>query len=211
MEDILELYERPVDPEQPVICLDEKPVVLHGDERPCKRLANGSLRRDYAYRRLGTANIFCAIEPLTGCHKVNVTPRRDKLCFAEKMRDFAQSYPRAKIIHCVMDNLNTHSAGALVKRFGEIEGLRLWERFAIHYTPKHASWLNQAEIQISMLSRECLGKRRLACSTQLSREVAAWTRQANEQRRTIRWTFTRRDARQTFRYRVSTRQLRSEY
>ncbi|RYF18775.1 MAG: hypothetical protein EOO77_10815 [Oxalobacteraceae bacterium] len=160
MEDILELYERPVDPGQPVICLDEKPVVLHGDGRPCKRLANGSLRRDYEYRRLDTANIFCAIEPLTGRHKVKVTPRRDKLCFAEKMRDIARSYPCAKIIHCVMGNLNTHSAGALVKRFGENEGLRLWERFAIHYTPKHASWLNQAEIQISMLSRECLGKRR---------------------------------------------------
>ena len=103
------------------------------------------------------------------------------------MRDIAAAYPRAKTIHCVMDNLNTHTAGSLVKRFGEDEGLDLWERFKIDDTPKHASWLNQAEIQISMLSRKCLGKRRLECRRQLRRDILPWARQADAQQRTIRW------------------------
>ena len=116
---------------------------------------------------MGTANIFCAIALLQGRQHVKVTLRRDKLHFAEQMRDIAAAYPRAKTIHCIMDNLNTHTAGLLVKRFGKDEGLDLWERFKIHDTPKHASRLNQAEIQISMLSRECLGKRCLGCRRQL--------------------------------------------
>lgn len=210
MEDILELYERPLDLQHPVVCLDEKPVVLHGNARPTLRMDDASVRRDYEYRRLGTANAFCCVQPLAGRHHIKVTTTRDKLAFAEMVRDISLRYPDAKLIHCVLDNLSTHSVGALIRRFGEDEGLRIWRRFAFHFTPKHASWLNQAEIQISMFSRECIGKRRLAAIEILQMEADAWEQNANERQRKIDWRFTRADARRKFRYRVSTSDELSE-
>ena len=210
MEDVLELYERPLDPTRPVVCLDEKPVVLHGNARPVLRMEDASLRRDYEYRRLGTANAFCCVQPLAGRHHIKVTSTRNALAFAEMIRDVSDRYPEAEIIHCVLDNLNTHSVGALVKRFGEKEGLRLWRRFAFHFTPKHASWLNQAEIQISMFSRECIGKRRLAAIEILKMEAGAWERNANERQRKIDWRFSRNAARKKFKYQVSTADELSE-
>lgn len=211
MESILELYERPLDPLEPVVCLDEKPVVLHGNARPVLHQPDGSVRRDYEYRRLGTANVFCSVQPRAGRHYLKVTDNRTKLAFAEMMRDIADAYPEAEKIHLVLDNLNTHTVGALIRRFGEDEGFRIWDRFCIHQTPTHASWLNQAEIQISMLARECFGKRRLASKEILAAEVKAWESDANMKKRRINWTFTRRDARRKFRYRVSTTNERSGY
>ena len=209
MDDILDLYERPLNPEQPVVCLDEQPVVLHGDTRPSHRKRNGELRQDYEYRGLGTANIFCCVQPLGGRHHIKVTPTRDKLAFAEMMRDIAAAYPKAKVIHCVLDNLNTHPVGALIKRFGEFDGLRLWHRFKVHFTPKHASWLNQAEIEISMFSRECLGKRRFETLFVLADEAKAWEREANRQKRRIHWKFTARDAQRIFSRAKTTTSTRS--
>lgn len=211
MEDILDLYERPLIDDQPVVCLDEKPVVLHGDTRPCQRKRNAELRRDYEYRRLGTANAFCCVEPLGGRHMIKVTATRDKLAFAEMMRDIADAYPAAKVIHCVLDNLNTHSVDALIKRFGEHEGLRIWHRFRVRYTPKHASWLNQAEIEISLFSRECLGKRRFDSLTYLAKEARHWELDANRRQRRINWRFTSRDAKRIFQGEDTTKVKRAEY
>lgn len=209
MEDVLALYERPLDEREPVVCLDEKPAVLHANARPTLRMENAAVRRDYEYRRLGTANVFCCIEPKAGRHHLKVTQCRDRFAFAEMMRDVATRYPNADVIHCVLDNLSTHTAKSLVARFGEDEGLRIWSRFEIHHTPKHASWLNQAEIQIGMFSRECLGNRRLGTMEILRSETEAWAAQADRQRRRINWTFSRSDARKKFRYRVSTKETRS--
>jgi hypothetical protein len=210
MEDVLALYERPIDDREPVVCLDEKPAVLHANARPALRMENAEVRRDYEYRRLGTANVFCCIEPKAGRHHLKVTKTRDRFAFAEMMRDVAARYPDARVIHCVLDNLSTHSAKSLTDRFGARDGMRLWGRFKVHHTPKHASWLNQAEIQIGMFSRECLGNRRLAAIEILEAEAEAWAAEANLLRRRINWTFSRSDARKKFRYRVSTEETRSD-
>lgn len=199
MEDILRLYAKPLDRHLPVVCLDEKPVQLLADVQPTRRL-DGVVRRDYEYRRMGTRNIFCMVEPKAGRHFEKVTKRRGKTDFAHVMRSIAKQYPRARVIHCVMDNLSTHSEKALQEAFGPKRGARLWRRFKVHYTPKHGSWLNQAEIEIGMLSRECLGKRRFASAAELRRQVGAWTRRANREERKIAWTFTVRRARKKFGY-----------
>lgn len=211
MEDVLNLYERPYNASEPVICIDEKPVVLHENARASIRLANGALRRDFEYRRYGTANIFCCVEPLAGKHILKTSQRRTKLDFAEMMLDIVRHYPSAKRIHCVMDNLNTHRVGSLIKRFGVDMGLEIWERFEIHHTPVHASWLNQAEIQIGMMTRECLGKRRLPSLAKLKFEVQAWTDAANRDRRKIKWTFTARKAREKFKRFGSIRITKSKH
>lgn len=201
MEDLLRLYAKPLDNREPVVCLDEKPVQLLTDSRPCQRCADGSLRRDYEYRRGGTANIFCVVEPLAGRHLIKVTRRRTKQDFARCVRDIIRRYPRARTIHLVMDNLSTHSFRALEEAFGRKEAKRLWRRITVHFTPKHGSWLNQAEIEISMLSNECLGRHRFGDLDKLRAHVAAWRRAANRDRRTIRWGFTVRKARKKFGYR----------
>lgn len=204
MEDLLNLYERPLDPKEPVVCLDERPVQLLDFERfriPCGpgRIA----KQDYEYVRCGTANLFCSVEPKAGRHRIRATPNRKARAFAEEMRDIANRYPQARTIHAVLDNLNTHSEKSLVDRFGSRRGRRLWNRFTVHYTPKHGSWLNQAEIEISLVSRQCLGSRRISTLKVLSRETAAWERAANRGRLKIHWTFTTRKARKKFGYRTA--------
>lgn len=200
MEDLLRLYAKPYDEREPVVCLDEKSVQLLEDTRPSRRAANGVLRRDYEYRRKGTVNIFCAVQSLRGRYIMRVTDRRARLDFARFVRGLARRYPKARTIHLVMDNLNTHNEGSLIQAFGEDEARRIWSRFTVHYTPKHGSWLDQAEIAIGMLSSECLGRRRFTDKSVLTNEVAAWARRANRQARLIRWSFTVRKARRTFRY-----------
>ena len=200
MEDVLRVYERPYDPREPVVCVDERPVQLLDDVRNSTRRADGTLRRDYEYRRRGTANIFCGVEPLAGRHFTKATATRDRFEFAKFVREIVAVYPGAKRIHLVMDNLSTHTKNSLVAAFGPVEAERLWNRLQVHYTPKHGSWLNQAEIEISLVSRECLGQRRLGTLAKLKEQTRAWNRVANRARRTINWRFTRRKARETFRY-----------
>ena len=200
MEDVLQVYETPYDPYRPVVCLDEKPVALRDDVRPPSRRSDASLRRDAEYKRCGTANLFAVVEPKGGRHFTRVTPNRDRFEFAKMMGVIARAYPDAKKILLVMDNASTHSRTALVDMYGEPEADRLWSRFEIHFTPKHGSWLNQAEIELSLISRECLSKRRFATARALRTEASRWNKAANRKRRTIHWRFTRRKARQTFGY-----------
>jgi hypothetical protein len=201
MEEVLATYERPLRPEAPVVCLDERPVQLTADTRPPSRVRPGRLARyDYEYRRRGTANLFCAVEPKAGWHLVRATPNRAGPEFAKVIRAIVGHYPKAGTIHLVMDNLSTHKRKSLTNHYGEVVGGDLWDRLTVHYTPKHASWLNQAEIVVGLLARECLGRRRIPSLPALRHEAAAWKRRANRNRRAIEWRFTRRKARKTFGY-----------
>ena len=201
MEDVLEVYERPYNPRQPVICLDEKPVTLHADMRPFFAAKPGrAARRDSEYKRCGTANVFCAVEPKAGRYFTFPTPNRSGFEFAKVIVQLALQYPDAETIHLVLDNLNIHNRKSLTKLLGNELGTYLWNRFTIHYTPAHGSWLNQAEIAIGMFSRQCLGQRRIATLKMLRRETRAWTLRANRNRTLIRWRFDRSKARKTFHY-----------
>jgi hypothetical protein len=203
MEEVLELYERPLCERAPVVCIDEKPVVLHADTRFPIAMKPGRVgRRDYEYRRCGTANVFCGIEPKAGRHFTKVTPTRGSAEFADYLLDIAAGYREADTIHLVMDNLSSHTRKALVERFGERAGSWLWKRFTVHYTPKHGSWLNQAEMEVGLLSRQCLGKRRIGDIACLRQQTRAWNRRMNRDRVTIQWKFTRKQARHTLRYTI---------
>lgn len=201
MEDVLEVYERPYDPQEPVVCLDEKPITLHADVRPATPATPGrEARRDNEYERCGTANVFCAVEPKAGRHFSFPTPDRSGFEFARVMVNLALAYPEAKTIHLVMDNLNIHRRKALADAFGAEMATQVWERFAVHYTPTHGSWLNQAEIEIGMFSRQCLGKRRIPSLKILKAEARAWNRRVNRDRVKIAWKFDRKAARRKFGY-----------
>ena len=200
MEDLLSLYEKPLDPKEPVVCLDEKPVQCLDEKRQTIRVRNGSYRRDYEYIRRGTVNVFCAVEPRAGRHFTKVTPNRKKPAFARMLRSLARAYPGVSTIHLVMDNLSTHTRKALVETFGAVDGEALWNRFTVHYTPKHASWLDQAEIEIGIYSKQCLGTRRIGSLQELRTETAAWNRRVNRAKLTIDWGFTVRAARKKFGY-----------
>jgi hypothetical protein len=201
MEDVLALYEKPLSVEEPVVCVDEKSVSLHEEVREPIPLQPGRVgRQDSEYKRCGTANVFCGVEAKAGVHLTEVTATRAAHELAGFLKSLADFYPQAKTIHLVMDNLNTHRSKALVDRYGEEQGAALWSRFTVHYTPKHGSWLNQAEIEIGLLARQCLGKRRLGDISRLSTEVLAWNQAANRQKIRIQWKFDRAKAREKFRY-----------
>jgi DDE superfamily endonuclease len=201
MEDLLALYERPYDPREPVVCLDEKPVALHAEVRPPRPARPGHLaKRDNEYQRCGTANIFGVVEPKAGRHFTRATPDRSAVQFARMVRRVVAAYPRARTIHFVFDNLNIHGEKALIDTFGPFLGRRLWRRLTVHFTPKHGSWLNQAEIELSLWSRACLGRRRIPTLRELGGETDAWKARANRAHLQIRWRFTRRDARRKFGY-----------
>lgn len=210
MEDVLAVYERPFDPAEPVVCLDEKPVTLHAEVRPPRPATPGHrAKRDSEYKRCGTANVFCAVEPKAGRHFTFPTPNRSADRFAIALFEIAMSYHQADTIHLVMDNLNTHCRKSLVGFYGEEFGGMLWDRFTVHYTPKHGSWLNQAEIEISLFARQCLGRRRVASLRELKREARAWNKRINQNKTKINWQFTRKDARKKFGY-ESQRSMRSQ-
>ena len=201
MEDVLEVYERPYDAQHPVICLDEKPVTLHADLRPASPARPGrEARRDNEYERCGTANVFCAVEPKAGRHFTFATPDRSGLEFAKVAFEIAVQYMQAETIHLVMDNLNIHSRKSLTDLLGSEFGNEIWDRFTIHHTPTHGSWLNQAEIEIGIFSRQCLGARRIPNLKTLRREARAWNRRMNRDRVHINWKFDRQAARRKFGY-----------
>ena len=201
MEDVLKTYEQPYDPQEPVVCLDEKPVTLHADVRPTSPARPGrEARRDNEYERCGTANVFCAVEPKAGRHFTFATPDRSGFEFAQVVIRLALAYPAAKTIHLVMDNLSSHSQKSLAAVCGAEMAGEVWSRFTVHYTPTHGSWLNQAEIEIGMFSRQCLGKRRIPDLKTLRQEAKAWNRRINRDHVKIAWKFDRKAARRKFGY-----------
>src|SRR5262245_26388028 len=201
MEDVLEVYERPYDQQEPVVCLDEKPITLHADVRPASPAAPGrEARRDNEYERCGTANVFCAVEPKAGRHFTVPTLDRSGFEFASVAVALALEYPNAKTIHLVMDNLNIHRRKALSDAFGADMANEVWGPFTVHYPPTHGSWLNQAEIEIGMFARQCLGKRRIPSLKILRKEARAWNRRVNRDRVKINWKFDRKAARKKFGY-----------
>jgi transposase len=201
MEDVLETYEQPYDANEPVVCLDEKPVTLHGDVRPSSPAVPGrEARRDNEYKRCGTANVFCAVEPKAGRHFTFPTPDRSGFEFAQVVLQLALEYPNADTIHLVMDNLNIHHRKSLTDIYGAEMGSEIWDRFTVHYTPTHGSWLNQAEIEIGLFARQCLGNRRIPDLKTLRQEAGAWKRRMNRNGVQINWRFDRRAARRKFGY-----------
>jgi hypothetical protein len=196
MEDVLDVYQQPYDPQRPVVALDEKSKELHGTPRGSLPLEPGQpVRQDYEYERHGVCNLFLAFEPLRGWRKVRVTDRRTKQDLAEQLRLLAdESYPDAETIVLVVDNLNTHGPGCLYERFAPQEAHRLAVKFEWHYTPEHGSWLNVAECELSVLARQCLDQR-LPDKDALIREVAAWEDRRNRQCAKVDWQFTTADAR----------------
>ena len=201
MEDVLEVYERPYDPQQPVVCLDEKPVTLHADVRsPSPAKPGREARRDNEYERCGTANVFCAVEPKAGRHFTFPTPDRSGFEFAQVLFRLALQYPKAETIHLIMDNLSSHHRKSLADFYGPEMAAEVWDCFTVHYTPKHGSWLHQAEIEISLLVRQCLGIRRIPDLKTLRNEAGAWNRRMNRDRVKINWKFDRKAARRKFRY-----------
>ena len=199
MEHILELYQKLYDPRRPMVCFDEKSVQLLAHlTTPLPLVPGQALRQDYEYKRNGTRNLFIFVEPKAGSRQVLVTNRRTKRDFAFAMRYLVDvMYPEAECIDVVMDNLNTHHYHSLVEFFGKQEADRIMHRLAFHYTPEHASWLNMAEIELSILSKQCLS-RRLPNEWSLITELVAWDEARNAKNAKIRWNFTVEDARNVF-------------
>lgn len=196
MEDILSVYTRPHDPGRPLVCMDESSRQLLGDVRePLPAMPCRVKKVDHEYMRNGTANIFMLFEPLAGRRHVKVTERRTRIDWAHLVRELCDvHYPSAEKIVLVMDNLNTHAGASLYEAFSPTEARRLYERLEIHHTPKHGSWLNMAEIELSVLQRQCL-RRRLPDIDSLAREVAAWEAARNSTGAKAQWHFTTPDAR----------------
>lgn len=204
MEDVLNLLARPYDKRKPVVALDERPVQLVDSARPGIPGGPGRVaRRDYEYVRCGTANVYGIVEPKAGRHLTHATKNRKRTHFASAMRRIADAYPSARTIHIILDNLNIHTEKSLKEVLGDKAGAKLWARFTVHYTPKHGSWLNPAEIEISLWSRECLGAERIPTLGELTRRTRIWNARVNRLRRTITWRFTTTEARRVFRYKRS--------
>ncbi len=195
MYDLLELYAKPLRRSEPVICVDEKSLQLLEHSRPpLPAAAHVVAKTDYEYVRKGTTNLFVAVEPKAGRRTVSVTDHRGKKDFVAFTRNLlTRTYAKARRVHLVLDNLNTHFRKCFDDELGPTRAARLLRRVRFHHTPKHASWLNMAEIEIGILSRQCLD-RRIANQARLKSEVSAWQRRRNAQRRTIEWKFTRQDA-----------------
>jgi len=196
MEDVLEVYKRPYDPAFPVVCLDETNRQLIEETRKAIPVRPGQARRtDYEYRRNGVVNLFMMFEPLKARRHVKVTDRRTRKDWAERIRELVDvHYPEAERIVLVEDNLNTHSTGSLYEAFEPEEARRLAEKLEIHHTPKHGSWLNMAEIEIGVLSRQCLS-RYIPTKELMTTETSAWENRRNDAKDTVNWRFTTTDAR----------------
>ena len=198
MEDLLDLYEQPYDANFPQVCFDERPCQLIGNQLVPLPMRPGSPRKeDYEYQRKGTCCVMVAVEPLRGKRRVRVFRRRTKKEYARFMKELAQKcYPHAQCIRLVQDNLNTHSAGSFYEAFAPEEAHHLMNKFEFHYTPKKASWLNMAEIELAALTKQCLD-RRIGDQQTLTRELRSWEQERNRNRTTISWRFTTNQARKT--------------
>lgn len=189
---LLELYARTYNPLEPVVNIDEKSKQLISDTRPC---IYGKIQKiDYEYVRNGTRNIFVAVEPKAGKRMVRVTKTRKKADFAEFIKTLVDTmYPEADIIHCVLDNLNTHFATSFYETFEKEEAERILSKIQFHYTPKHASWLNMAEIEIGIMDKQCLYGR-IGTEEKMLKELQTWENKRNQEKRMIEWKFTKQDA-----------------
>lgn len=195
MEHVLEVYKRPYDPLRPVVCMDESPKQLIGETRgPLPMKPGEPTRFYYEYRRCGVCSIFLASEPLAGRRMVTVTEQRTKKDWAHFLRRIADNWPTAEKITLVMDNLNTHTPGALYETFPPTKAKQLWDRFEFVYTPKHGSWLNMAEIELRILNGQCLN-RRMDSIELVTKQVSAWESARTRQSKKINWQFTTKDAR----------------
>jgi hypothetical protein len=196
MEDVLELYKRPHNPAIPVICMDEQPTQLIKETRMKIPVEPGKPERvDYEYERNGTAVNFMFTEPLAGWRKVNVRERKTSIDWAYEIKELLdEDYPEVEKVILVCDNLNTHTIASLYEAFEPEEARRLAERLEIHYTPKHGSWLNVAEIELSVFTKQCLD-RRIPDMATLQQEAKAWYRKRNANQKGVDWQFTTEDAR----------------
>lgn len=199
MMDVLGVYERPYDPKRPVVCLDEKSKQLLEDARHSLPVQPGQIkRRDYEYIRHGTVNCFVAVEPKGKRRFVIVRKRKKKLDFAAVIKYLLTGpYKDVEMLVLVVDNLNTHNENALIETYGEEEGKILCDRIEWHYTPKHGSWLDMAEIEIAVLSKQCL-KKAIATIQKMRHNVACWVKDRNRREKGINWTFTREKAAKKF-------------
>jgi hypothetical protein len=209
MEDVLDLYGEKYDPLRPKVNFDETSRQLIADTRsPFGAIAGRPQRYDYEYKRNATRNLFMICEPQTGWRHVEVTERRTKQDFAHQMKWLVdERYPEAEVIRVILDNLNTHGPGPLYEAFEPAEARRLVEKLEFHYTPKHGSWLNMAEIELSISQRQCLN-RRIGDEETLKQEVAAWEQQRNDAQETIDWRFSITDAREKLKRLYPTNSLR---
>ena len=191
MEDVLDLYAEAYDPLRPVVCFDERPVQLVDETRvPMARAPGRGERFDYEYRRCGTANLYLILEPLGGWRKVTVTEQRTNIEFAHQMRNLVdRHFPNAERIRVVLDNLNSHGGAALYQTFAPEEARRILRKLEFHYTPKHGSWLNMAEIEFSVMSRQCLDGR-IPSRARLRSIVPPWEKRRNREGATVTWRFT---------------------
>jgi hypothetical protein len=196
MEDILEVYHRPLDPRRPLVCMDELSKQLVAETRASIAASPGHVKRmDHEYERRGTCNVFMFCAPLSGWRHVEVTDRRTKIDWAYAIRELVDVHcADAEVIVLVMDNLNTHTPASLYEAFPPAEARRIFERLEIHYTPKHGSWLNIAECELSVLNRQCLD-RYLESKERVTRETAAWENDRNETQTGVDWQFSTDDAR----------------
>jgi hypothetical protein len=196
MEDVLDVYQRPLDAKRPLVCLDETGKALQATPRGQLPLRPGqAVRQDYEYQRQGSCNLFLASAPLLGWRKVRVTAQRTAYDLAEQLRQLAEEdFPQAEVIVLVTDNLNTHTPACLYERFAPEQARRIAAKLEWHYTPEHGSWLNVAEIELSVLVRQCLSQR-FADRASLERATTTWQVQRNAQQHTVQWHFTTADAR----------------
>jgi hypothetical protein len=198
MEDVLSVYEEPYDESRPVICFDEKPCQIISDTREPKKAEKGKPEKyDYEYKRQGVCSVFVAVEPLKGKRMVEVRNRRTKLDYAHFFEQLASKYKKAEVIKIVQDNLNTHSSGSFYEAFRASKALELKMKFEFHFTPKHASWLNMAEVEISSLTKMCLA-RRFDDQAMLALELKTLVRERNRNKAKLNWTFTIEKARLAF-------------
>jgi hypothetical protein len=196
MEDVLDVYKREYDPRRPQICMDEMPKQLLAEKQAPLLMKPGQLQKqDYEYERHGTSNVFMLFEPLAGKRYIETNSHRKAVDWAQVMKTLSdQYYPEAEVIVLVMDNLNTHKLASFYEAFEPEEAHRLSRRFEIHYTPKHGSWLNMAEIELSALVRQCLG-RRIPDQNALNAEAQAWANERNDKVVKVDWRFSTADAR----------------
>ena len=196
MEDVLDVYELPYNPRRPVVCMDEKPYQLLGEARDVLPMKPGSDKKtDSEYIRNGTCSIFAFVEPLGGNHHCDAKDQRTAVDWAHQIKILVDDiYPEVDAVILVMDNLNTHAPSSLYKAFPPEEARRILRKLELHYTPKHGSWLNMAEIELNVMTRQCLS-RRLGSLEEVVTELACWEKERKQLKATIKWQFTTKDAR----------------